>query len=500
MSWKNARKAMNETDAASHERGIGVTWTLFAFLAFFTAFVLLIVWIFEVLLLGLFYENAKMKEIRLTASMIENNIDSSDIETIAYTLASDYSIGIIVYEINGNSAEMRFSCEPTGRSVIHHMSSQSINRLYDKTAKGGGEYVEKVSLDAFKKEKESDIMSTIYAKNLTGSDGKTFFLLLNSEMAPVSAVIKTYNSQFKWIAVILLVGALVIAFFMSKFITAPIVKLNRSVKQLAGGDYDEKFEGEGYREIRELSDSLNYASSELSKTDKLQKELISNISHDLRTPLTMIKGYSEVMRDIPGENTPENAQIVIDETTRLSELVNDMLDISRISSGARKMNAETFDLTETVRATMCRYEKLTEKDGYHIEFNASQNVLISADRTMMLQVIYNLINNAINYTGEDKTVIVDQITDGSTVRISVTDTGVGIDPETLPMIWDRYYKVDKVHRRAAVGTGLGLSIVKSILEMHKATYGVDSTLGKGSTFWFELPVADTEKTFEADTI
>ena len=106
---------------------------------------------------------------------------------------------------------------------------------------------------------------------------------------------------------------------------------------------------------------------------------------------------------------------------------------------------------------------------------------------MILQVIYNLINNAVNYTGAEKLVTVEQTVSNGSVRISVTDTGEGIAKEQLPLIWDRYYKVDKVHRRAMVGTGLGLSIVKQILELHGATYGVSSTIGKGSTFWFELP-------------
>ena len=198
-----------------------------------------------------------------------------------------------------------------------------------------------------------------------------------------------------------------------------------------------------------------------------------------------------MMRDIPGENTADNAQIVIDETTRLSELVGDMLDLSKIRAGTRKMTAEQFSLTETVRATMVRYEKLTEKDGYNIEFICEKDAEVFADRTMMLQVVYNLINNAINYTGDDKKVTVKLDVSNGKVRFAVSDTGSGIPPEELPFIWDRYYKIDKVHRRAAVGTGLGLSIVKSILEAHKAVYGVESTVGNGSTFWFELPEIKT---------
>ena len=199
------------------------------------------------------------------------------------------------------------------------------------------------------------------------------------------------------------------------------------------------------------------------------------------------------MRDIPGENTPENIQIIIDETSRLSELVNDMLDISRIQAGTRKPEFQLFSITDTVRDTMRRYERLTMQDGYRIDFESNGDAQVFADRGMILQVIYNLINNAINYTGEDKCVSVKQdISDGH-VRISVMDTGEGIPEEQLTLIWDRYYKIDKVHKRATVGTGLGLSIVKGILELHNAAYGVQSAIGQGSVFWFELDIVPESK-------
>jgi signal transduction histidine kinase len=274
--------------------------------------------------------------------------------------------------------------------------------------------------------------------------------------------------------------------------------MNESAKKLALGNYDADFSGNGYREINELADTLNYASRELAKTDRLQKELISNISHDLRTPLTMIKGYSEMMRDIPDENTPENVQIIIDETSRLSDLVNDMLDLSKIQAGTRKPDRQIFSLTATVRDTMQRYERLMMQENYKIEFVAREEAEVCADRGMILQVIYNLINNAINYTGEDKRVSVRQERVGDRVRISVTDTGTGIAKEEIPMIWDRYYKVDKVHKRAKIGTGLGLSIVKGILESHGAAYGVESKVGEGSNFWFELETFRAVEEFDTD--
>ncbi|MBE6600809.1 MAG: hypothetical protein E7640_06420 [Ruminococcaceae bacterium] len=177
----------------------------------------------------------------------------------------------------------------------------------------------------------------------------------------------------------------------------------------------------------------------------------------------------------------------MDESTHLSELVNDLLDLSKIQSGNVKYELETFDLTEAVRSLLERYQKFKERDGFDISFEASENVLVNADRVRILQVISNLINNAINYSGETRYVKVSQVCDeNGNVRISVSDKGEGIPPEAIPDIWDRYYKVDRVHRRAAVGTGLGLSIVKGILEGHGAPYGVESKLNEGSTFWFEL--------------
>ena len=204
----------------------------------------------------------------------------------------------------------------------------------------------------------------------------------------------------------------------------------------------------------------------------------------------MITGYSEVMRDIPGENTAENVQVIIDESTRLTELVNDLLDLSKIQAGTVRFEKTVFDLTETVRATMQRYRKLIHHDGFKIEFFSDENVLIEADKTRMLQVVYNLINNALNYSGDDKLVHVRQTVADGKVRISVTDYGEGIAQEDIPQIWDRYYKVDKTHKRAVIGTGLGLSIVKGILEAHNAAYGVESEVGAGSTFWFELPIVE----------
>ncbi|MEG2417949.1 MAG: HAMP domain-containing sensor histidine kinase, partial [Eubacterium sp.] len=212
-------------------------------------------------------------------------------------------------------------------------------------------------------------------------------------------------------------------------------------------------------------------------------------SHDLRTPLTMITGYAEVIRDLPGENTPENVQIIIDEANRLAALVNDVLDISKLRAGVQDLDVEIFCLTDTIRQIMKRYTKLTEQDGYSIIFEADSEVYVQGDELKITQVIYNLVNNAIHYTGTDKRVVIRQTISEARVRIAVTDTGEGIAEDQLPYVWDRYYKIDKNHQLASVGTGLGLSIVKNILTLHGMPFGVSSTLNEGSTFWFEMGIA-----------
>ena len=260
--------------------------------------------------------------------------------------------------------------------------------------------------------------------------------------------------------------------------------MNHAAKELAKANYDVTFEAKDYREIAELSDTLNYATEELAKTETFQRELLANISHDLRTPLTMFIAYAEIMRYLPGENTPENVQVVIDESKRLTALVNDMLDVSKLQAGVLTLDQKEYDLTESIRSVLERFSKLTEQDGYTIQFEYQEHVLVEADEYKIIQVIYNLIN----YTGTDRMVWVRQIQVGKIVRIEVIDSGIGIAKTELPYVWERYYKVDKTHKRAVMGTGLGLSSVKNILKLHEANYGVNSEVGQGSVFWFELRV------------
>lgn len=476
--------------------GISIKWKLLFYLALFTAFVLFVVWLFQVVLLNRFYESTKLDELNEAAVELAGVVSNTEkLKDMAEEVLSDAMIVSRVYRLGHDGYAYRIMSQDwVGNYYLKTAKSEELEQLFNKARKSsdGAYYFRKTvneSTDAPPRPRgEAERKEMVYVQ-MVSSENDIYIIMLNMMYTPLDSTVNTLNLQFLWIAIILLSGAVILSGIISNRISTPIVKMNESARKLATGSYDADFEGEGYRETCELADTLNYASAELSKVDTLQKELIANVSHDLRTPLTMITGYSEVMRDIPGENTPENVQVIIDESTRLTGLVNDILDISKIQSGTVGFEKNIFNLTETVRSAMTRYGKLIEHDGYTIAFHADTDVSVCADRNRILQVIYNLINNAVNYAGEDKTVEVRQTTENGVVRIAVRDNGEGIAPEDIDKIWDRYYKVDRVHKRAVVGSGLGLSIVKGVLEAHNAAYGIESTPGEGSTFWFELNLA-----------
>ena len=480
----------------AHPRYPGLRGQIFVIMAGFMAVMLVVLWVFQLFLLQPMYESVKTGELRRISDRIAVIADKGGIQSYTDKTAKRTNVCITVYEIVGRDALMRAQSHIRGNCIIHNVSSDPLmNRLYAGAIREAY-YTERISESGFAAHPgEGEVPESIISARLAKSPaGSTYFIVLNSEIELADNTWETLTLQLGLITVILVFLTALIAVVISKHISRPITQMSLEAQKLALGSYDVHFDGGNSRETAELGEALNYAAQELSNLDTMQKELIANISHDLRTPLTMISGYSEVMRDIPGEMTAENMQIIIDETKRLNALVNDILDVSVMTGASQnKLNCEVFSLTETVQRTLDRYGKLRTHDGYEITFACEREVLIYADRSKILQVVYNLVNNAINYTGEDKKVQIRQITENGLCRIEVTDTGEGIPPEQLPQIWDRYYKVKNYYKRSVAGTGLGLSIVKNILLLHGAQFGVQSEVGRGSTFWFSLPEVTSDQ-------
>lgn len=476
-----------------------------------SAIILIIMWTFQTVFFGSFYKAIKTKNLTTCAKSIETNINNAEINDLIDMIGqqNDICIMLCTHDVYGNYNEIH-SVFVDASSSIKSLETTELNKYFITAKQNKGTVITIVentvsdlihfeSLDeegsdsnedafigiepVFEKNKSENL---IYSTMFTDNDGKEYLLLLDTRISPTESTVQTLKYQLKIITFTQILIVIIISAIFSKLIATPIENINNSAKELAEGNYDVVFSGKGYKEVEQLSETLNYATSDLSQVDQMRKDLIANVSHDLRTPLTLITGYGEVMRDIPGENTAENIQIIIDEATRLSSLVSDLIDISKIEAGTMKLEATTFCITKTITEMFGRYNKLKEQDGYSFDFEHDQDVYVYADELKISQVVYNLVNNAVNYSGESKAIKVRQICYDNRVRIEVIDSGPGIPPDKLKSIWDRYYKVDKSHRSAKIGTGLGLSIVKTVLKLHKAQFGVFSTLGKGTTFWFEL--------------
>lgn len=500
MKRNNEKVKQNQS-----RRFISLKWRLFACFGAFTAAVLLILWVFQVIFLEDFYKFIKTKETVRSASSVEEIITGNDLLSELQYISRKNEVCILITDLYGKTVA---SSDYLSGCIIHHVSDSTKLKLIEKALSSPKGITEHFDLADFGRDTSQNKRpgpsfkseSIIYVKTVKTEGYGDVVIFINAVISPVNATVQTLRIQIYIVTGILTLLGLLLAFLFARFIAKPISKLNDSARELAKGNYNADFlTAGGYGEISELGDSLEYAAKELSKLDSLKSELIANISHDLRTPLTLITGYSEVMRDIPDENTPENLQIIIDESKRLSSLVTDILDMSKFESGTVKLDVREFDLTQTVSDTIERFKRLIEKEGFEFEFIFDSHVMVRADELRISQVIYNLLNNAVIHAGGIKKVTVEQRVTEKYVTVGVIDYGKGIPEDKLKNIWERYYKVDKEHKRAQTGSGLGLSIVRSVISLHNeaeegsAACGVKSEEGKGSTFWFALKFTRTDK-------
>jgi signal transduction histidine kinase len=508
---------------------IRLKWKIFAFLLGFCALLLIVLWLFQTVFLDAFYKKIKVAEIRRNAAVIINNIESENIGEIIADISDNNNITINITDPDGRSLPVNL---PGNRPRVfppdNRRRLEENAALIAKARDNGGEIHEYITPSAEERPRNNPesartenprpdnprtenprpdnprrenprpdnprtviiirppIQSLIYVKTANNKSGEPYAVIIRAVISPVNATVTTLRYQLYYISCIILFLSVILAIIIAKRVSKPIEKITQSAMTLANGNYDARFTGKGFYEIVALSDTLNTAAVELSRVESLRRELLANVSHDLRTPLALIYSYAEMMRDFPDEITPEQVQTIMDETRRLTTLVNDILDISKLENEMGEINITRFNLTQSISETVKITEKLLKKEGFEITFSRNGDVYVNADKAKIDRAFYNLLINAINYSGESRNVLVEQTVTGSRARISVIDYGEGITRADLPFIWDRYFKSGKAHKRAVTGSGLGLSIVKKIIDIHGGTYGVVSESGKGSTFWFEI--------------
>ena len=334
----------------------------------------------------------------------------------------------------------------------------------------------------------SDQEMVLYGQKIEG-DLANYYLFINSPVEPIESYIELFTDQYYLIAFAVFVAAIGISFFLSDRITSPIVKIKKEADKLSSGNYDVDFTIDSYSEINDLANTLDKTSQVMATTDELRQDLIANVSHDIKTPLTMIKAYSEMIRDISGddkEKRDKHLNVIIEEADYLDRLVDDMRDVSKLQAGQQTLKRINFDMKETIERIIEHYRGGILKDmSITIETELVSSV-VWADETAISRVISNFLSNAIKYSFADSKILVKMTDSEDHLRVEVIDDGKGISESELPYIWTRYYKIDKGFSRNINSTGLGLAIAKAILEAHGAKYGVISKVNVGSTFWFEL--------------
>ncbi len=483
---------------------LGIRSRIILDLTFLVGFIISLVWITQIALLYSFYRNDRETQVNRAANVLVQNIDHEDLDALADRISADNDICLMLLD---DSGEQLLSIDHVRYCTLHRMRRKDLEDLVSKAPEDGSGIIRTVSISPFRNEQyrkehfsgsvpeneQRSGVSMLYARRVRFADGRGGTLLLNAEIIPTAAVLNTLRKQFLYIVLTVFLAAGSLGWIMANGISSPIIETNQAARELSKSHYSRAPHSGGYREIAELNDTLVQAAEDLRKVEMLQRELIANISHDLRTPLTMIQGYAESMRDLPGEMKPENMQVIIDETNRLSSMVNEVLDFSRLQTGPLQLEITEFDLTALADAICERVQIMTAAEGYRIENEVKDPVWVRADSGRIQQVVYNLLGNALTYTGKDKTVRIRGEKRGENFRVSVSDSGAGIDPKELPFIWDRYFRSRESHKRAVIGSGLGLNICRGILENHHVPYGVNSEIGKGTTFWFELPAVNEIK-------
>lgn len=447
------------------------------YLTIFSVSILSILWFFQVIFLNAYYTWVKINDISSIASKVKEGYQSNNYEELMDILA--YNQDVCIDIVRSDNEE--YYSSGLNRKCI---STVEAKNLYNKYVK---EFMNNHMITGSYKITDNRFENKVLVTGIKLEDN--YYAFISTTLEPLTSTTKILISQLIYVTILVLCLSFLIAYFVSKKISGPMIEINKKAKRMSKGDYQFSFKTDSnISEIVELTTTLDEAKDELEKTDDLRRELLANVSHDLKTPLTMIKAYAEMVRDITykdKEKRESNLNTIIEETDRLTLLVNDILDLSKLGSVV-EIKCEDFDLNQMIRTIMKRFECF---EDIKFVYENEKTLMVHADIKKMEQVIYNLVGNAINYVGKDKKVMIQIIENKSTYTVEVIDHGKGIKKEELDKIWDKYYKIDKTHQRNQIGTGIGLSIVKEILKNHNFNYGVKSELKKGTTFYFEIKKA-----------
>lgn len=460
---------------------------------FLVVFMLIVLWMFQIVFLEKYYTAMQIDTLEKKSeeivqelskldklSVISDNVQGKDsLESFIYTYNLTVEIldntGQVMYRSNLEQPSPKVIKEPVVQVVDQVLMGEHVQTTFEHPRFGN-----RILLIGI------PIMKTTEVK---GNPEQLGAFIVNAPMAPVSDTADILKQQLVYITVILLAAAFVIAFMISRHLSKPILKINQAAKEIAKGKWDVDVETKSKDEIGQLAITIKEMAGDLKKTDQFHKEFIGNISHELRTPLSLIRGYAETIRDVSGsqpEKREKHIEIIIRESERLARLIEDILNLSQLEADVIKLKQTNMNIWEVLEEIRNRFSNLAQNNEVELIVSSRETIHAVGDYAKIEQVLINLVGNAFNHTHSGGKIELKATEIGDRVKIEVKDNGEGIPEEALSSIWERYYKVKNQNREKRIGSGLGLAIVKNILLAHESEFGVESTLGKGSTFWFVL--------------
>ncbi|MCU5278422.1 HAMP domain-containing histidine kinase, partial [Bacillus cereus] len=351
-----------------------------------------------------------------------------------------------------------------------------------------------------------NIKNSIFVKPIIENGKVTEYAFAIASLQPVNEAMLVLKDYYVYALIIVFLVIILLSFYYSKIIVKPLIKMNRVTKKMANFDFSEKLPVTADDEIGGLSgsintlsvnlkdriDRLNVANTKLQQDiererqlEKTRKEFISGVSHELKTPLSVIRSFAEGIKDGVSKDTSYYTDVILEETENMNRLIVEMLELAKLESGTYKLDMTTFSIGELTQQVYTKLLFSMEEKHLQVNVDADPSILVKANRSRIEQVVVNLLSNAIRYTPDGEKIQVSIIEAEDTVKIEIENTGNPIPEESLEKIWDRFYRLDASRSRHTGGTGLGLSIVKNILDLHHAEYGVYNTTNS-VVFYFNL--------------
>lgn len=460
-----------------------ISWRIAKYLFGFTIGLLAVLWIFQINLLPRIYQEYRMADVKGQIADLGDDIKNPNFSRYMVNFAREETACIRVVTASGTET---LSLDLMPYCSLHALDKQDLMDLWEQAEENGGTKTEVYTMSGnlLYRLVPSGMEAILHVQVFNPPGREPFAIYYNSTISPINGMLSVLQIILKGITLAAVCIAAVMTWYISRTTVKPITQVVERVRRLKAQDYTVTFEGGGFREIDELNEVLNETGQALEQLDQMRSQIFAKAAHDLRTPLSMITAYAEAMRDIPGENTPENIQVVIDEARHLSDLVNNILVYpERPSSGAPALDFTRFDFAEMCRGIVYQHQRIKGDCGSTFSYEGPDSLWVWADKVRLGQVLYNLLSNALFHSGGATQIRLVVRREGEMVYAAVCDNGKGIPKDEQELVWEVNYSkadADGYHH------GLGLAIVRSILEQHHAQYGVESVVGQGCSFYFRF--------------